>query len=86
MINRVFLFGFAAIVLSSQAAATVVVYTDRAAWETAVGAFETEDFNFQTPFDFVAGTNDVGLFDIELTAAGSGDINGLLAPTALSGQ
>ena len=47
------------------ATASLTIYTDRTAWENAVGnIFMTENFNSVTPFDLSDGLNDVGLFDI----------------------
>lgn len=84
MIKRTMFVGLVAAVLSSQVLA-VTVYTDRTSWENAVSGFVTEDFNAQTPFDFVPGSSDVGLFNIDLTG-GSGDANSLAGPTEFIGQ
>jgi hypothetical protein len=49
------------LVSAANASATLLFFTDRAAWETAVGTFETEDFNsFLADTDF---TNSTLLFD-----------------------
>ena len=62
-----FAIALAAVTLSSvPCQAAVIRFTDRAAWEAAVGSFLTEDFNAIAPFRFRNNTTTtVGLLDIE---------------------
>jgi len=53
---------------AKQATATVIVYTDRAAWELAVVTFVTEDFDVLTPADLDIGINSAGRIIVEVTA------------------
>lgn len=51
----------------------VQVFTDRAAWEAAVGDFVTEDFNAISPFVFSDGqTLDTGLLEITRDGSANG--------------
>ena len=53
--------------ISANAGATLIVFSDRAAWQSAVdGPTLTEDFNGLLPQALILGTNDAGLIDIEL--------------------
>ncbi len=58
--------GLLMIALHLPVQASVIVYTDRTAWETAVGSFITEDFNTLAPAPFTMGRNNAGLVDIDI--------------------
>ncbi len=69
--------------LNSQVSAATV-YTNRSAWESAIGEFVTEDFNTLVPYGFSTGLNNVGLIDINVT--GSVHYNQLGSPSTLGSQ
>ena len=49
--------------------AAITVFTDRTAWETAVGDFLTEDFNSMPDGALSLGLNNAGLIDIRVNGA-----------------
>lgn len=63
----------AAIACAGSAISQVQVFTDRAAWEAAVGDFVTEDFNSINPFIFAdQQTLDTGLLQITRDGSANG--------------
>ncbi|MEO1535099.1 MAG: PEP-CTERM sorting domain-containing protein [Planctomycetota bacterium] len=63
----------AGVAFAGSAVAQVQVFTDRAAWEAAVGDFSTEDFNDINPFVFAdQQTLDTGLLQITRDGSANG--------------
>ncbi len=50
----------------ASAEASLISYTDRSTWESAVGSFSTEDFNSESTLNFNLGANSVGPFDFNI--------------------
>ncbi len=62
------IFGTVLIMLSTNGNASLMFFSDRTTWESALGGtIGTEDFNAVTPFAMSAGSNSAGQLDIVLT-------------------
>ncbi len=61
-----------ALMLAAQASAVTIKYTDRGAWEAALGSatIMTEDFDSVTPANITSGTTSIGMLSIEAVNAG----------------
>lgn len=61
--------------LGTRSDASVMVFTDRASWNAAVGGFLHENFDALPVTDFVTGINSAGLVRVEIT--GDPGLNGI---------
>ncbi len=63
---------FIALMLAGQASAVTIKYTDRSAWEAALGSatIMTEDFDSITAANITSGTTSIGMLSIEAVNAG----------------
>lgn len=73
---------------TQRASAGLVVFTDRAAFEAAVGSFVTEDFNALADADFSTGLNSAGQVDVLIAGApgANGIRNGATSGLSIDGS